>query len=155
MKKNYKRLMQTKGINDYFKNNSKNFSKLNIYDIDTMKSQLQVNWKELTYEDLKLMEETIEKDINNSNLITSLLGTGISILIALWIGYAAIFIGVVATDEKINKDALIISVSIFIVIFVLIVSKAFIHHFRLNRKNIRLQTIVRILLDIKKSEKNT
>lgn len=60
----------------------KPYSKLDIYDSDTMKSHLQVKWKEFSYEDLKLMDETIEKDINNSNLINSLLGLGISILIS-------------------------------------------------------------------------
>ncbi|MGE6600807.1 hypothetical protein ACQKEY_03700 [Lysinibacillus fusiformis] len=78
MKRNYKLLLQTKGIEKYFKP----YSKLDIYDSDTMKSHLQVKWKEFSYEDLKLMDETIEKDINNSNLINSLLGLGISILIS-------------------------------------------------------------------------
>ncbi|MGN4127636.1 hypothetical protein ACMGD3_21900 [Lysinibacillus sphaericus] len=152
MKKNYKLLLQTKEINKYFfKNTSK---KLDIYDSQVMKAHLQVEWKELSYKDLKVMEETIEKDINNSNLINSLFGSGISMLIALAVGYVAAYIGIVAADEKINKAGPLIFVSIFIYSLVLVVGFSYIRYLLLNKRNIRLQTIVRVLLDIKKPEQN-
>lgn len=151
MKKNYKNLMHTKGIEKYFKSNCKTYYKLDIYDTYTMKSQLQVNWNKLTYEDLKLMEETIDKHINNSNLINSLFGSGISMLIALAVGYVAAYIGIIAADERINKEGPLIFVSFFLLSLVFIVGYSYIRYLLLNKRNIRLQTIVRVLLDIKKS----
>ncbi|MCG7437596.1 hypothetical protein [Lysinibacillus fusiformis] len=129
MKRNYKLLLQTKGIEKYFKP----YSKLDIYDSDTMKSHLQVKWKEFSYEDLKLMDETIEKDINNSNLINSLLGLGISILISLAVGYAAIRMGFKANDAKIDKVVSLISVSLFIVTLTTLVGITYIQNIRLKK----------------------
>ncbi|WGF39898.1 MULTISPECIES: hypothetical protein [Lysinibacillus] len=142
MRKNYKLLLKSKEIFKYFKFVYKN--RIDIFDSHTMEYNLRTTWAELTFEDLKLMEETIEKDINDSNLNNSLLGSGISILIALWIGYVAII-----------NTASFTSISTVMIIFVLFITMVYINHFRLNRRNIRIQTIVRVLLDIKKSEQNT
>ncbi|WP_375106303.1 hypothetical protein AB9L15_08710 [Lysinibacillus fusiformis] len=152
MKRNYKLLLQTKEINKYFNNTSK---KLDIFDSQVMKSHLQVKWKELTYKDLKIMEKTIEKDINNSNLISSLFGSGISMIIALAVGYVASYIGIIATDQKIDKTGSLIFVSIFLYSLILVVGLSYIRYLLLNKRNIRLQTIVRVLLDLKEPEQNT
>lgn len=142
--------MQTTEIYKYFKP----YPKLDIYHSDSMKSNLQVEWKELSYEDLKLMEETIEKDINNSNIINSLLGTALSILIALMIGYIAISIGIDVNDKKIDKATLLIPATILVSTLTLLITYSYVRYIQLNKRKIRLQTIVRVLIDLKKSEQN-
>ncbi|MFC9539922.1 hypothetical protein ACFTQ7_08545 [Lysinibacillus sp. NPDC056959] len=65
-----------------------------------MKYQLQVTWKEITYEDLEVMEVTIQNNINKNNSILSLFGTIHGIIISIAGAFTGAFVGIAATSSN-------------------------------------------------------
>ncbi|KMY32030.1 hypothetical protein ACZ11_07620 [Lysinibacillus xylanilyticus] len=147
MKKNYKLLMQAKEINKFFKKSSK----LDIYDSQAMKSQLQVTWKEISYEDLEIMEVTIQNDINNQNSTLNLFGLSFGFIVTLAIGFFAAFVAFVASsNDESYKSQVFTLITRVILTYIILVAIHFIYSWFMHKKYNKTLTIIRILKDLKK-----
>jgi len=153
MRKNYNSLLKSKGIFKYFKFVYKN--RLDIYDSHTMEYNLRTTWAKLTYDDLKYMKKTIKKEIDYNSYINSISFTGLGIILAIAIAFVGAFVGMYISDEDVDKsDILFYLKTVSITFITLVIIPLAFFNWR-HQKNVKLQTIVYILMDIKKSEQNT
>lgn len=151
MRKNYKLLMIPNEIYKHFKFAYKH---LDTYDTHTMDFYLRTTWTEISLNDLEIMDKTITESRNNSNVLNSLMSSGLSIIVALVIGFIAAFITIIVTDKNIDKYSFLIFVEICTGIFLMWIFISFMHSLALNHKTNKLHTIIRIMIEIKKSKQN-
>jgi len=153
MGKNYKLLLVSKEISKYFNFAYKN--SLDIYDSRTMEYNLRTTWAELTYDDLKVMNKTIKKDINNNSYLNSIYVAGFSIIFAIAIAFVATFVGMHITDQTLSKSDNLLYLKVVSISLILLVCFILICFYSWNKKTVKLQSLVCVLKDIKKSEQNT
>ncbi|MED4701245.1 hypothetical protein P9436_19575 [Lysinibacillus capsici] len=150
MSRNYKLLMQYKEIDEYFKK----APNIDIYDLDTMQSKLQLDWNELTYEDLEIMEDTILKEINKYNTIISFSGSILSVIMTLAVGFIGAFVGITVASDTTSefKENSLFYIGIFVVLQLIIVGAVFYVGSKIHKKNNRLLTIITILKYLREQE---
>ncbi|WDU77533.1 hypothetical protein [Lysinibacillus sp. G01H] len=151
MRENYKVLMVPKEIYKYF---IFAYKHLDTYDTHTIDFYLRTTWAEITLNDLKIMDKTIMEGKNNSSVLNSLMSSGLSIIVALAIGFIAAFITIIVTDKNIDKYSFLTFVAIFTVIFLIWIFTSFMHSLALNHKTNKLHTMIKVMIEIKKSKQN-
>lgn len=150
---NHKILYKSKGINKYFKS----ASRLDIFDSHTMAYYMKSTWDDLSLKDLETMEETITIEINNKNTIYSFFDSINSVVITLFVGFIGAFIAVVVSDQnnEIEKSLALKFVGLVVIgLLGLLVIDLIIHIFFIRKRINRLQSIIRVLKDLKESEQN-
>jgi len=149
MEKNYRLIMQSKKINELFSDLDED----DIFNVDTMKSQLQVTWKDLTYEELEQMEDTISKEINNNNSINSLASSILGVIMTLTVGFIGAYVGIIATSaDDMYKAKTVLIISGSIILLLLMAGVFYSIGSRIHKRNLKSLTIITILKDLKKQQ---
>ncbi|WP_313150840.1 hypothetical protein [Lysinibacillus capsici] len=148
MKNNNLSIFKINQIHTYFRD----LMKIDFYDKCTIEWFSRNILKKISTEELKEMEKTITLDINKNSRINSAFWTGLSVVMAVFIGTYAILISLSSEFEIDFGFGMIMIFFILIALFG-IIAFAFNHEMFFGKKANRLHDLIRILIYLKENEK--
>lgn len=148
MENNNLSIFKINELHSYFRD----LMKIDFYDRCTIEWFSRNILKKVSIEELKEMEKTITLDINKNSRINSAFWTGLSVVMAVFIGTYAILISL---SSEFEIDFGIGMNMIFFILIALfgIITFAFNHEMFFGKKASRLHDLIRILIYLKENEK--